>query len=153
MAGELSPMATAILAKPRHVPFKMVGLDHVVLLVGNMEEAMAFYCGVLGCRPAYSYPGSAMEQVWCGTELIVLIDLSQANSKYAQPKVEGGRNMDHVCLSVGPYDADAMRAHLAKHNVDILQEATHGGARGMGQATYVNDPFGNKIELKGPPLI
>lgn len=153
MAGELSPMAAAILAKPRHVPFKMVGIDHVVLLVTNMEQAMHFYTGVLGCRPAYSYPSIAMEQVWCGTELIVLIDTSQPSAQFAKPAIEGGRNMDHVCLSIGPYDADALRAHLAKHEVQILQEAVHGGARGMGQATYVLDPFDNKIELKGPPLI
>lgn len=153
MAGELSPMAAKILAKPRHVPFKMVGIDHVVLLVTDMEKAMHFYTTVLGCRPGYSYPDIAMEQVWCGTELIVLIDTSQPNAKYAQPEIKGGRNMDHVCLAIGPYDADALLAHFEKHDVEIVQQATHGGARGMGHATYVRDPFGNKIELKGPPLI
>ena len=153
MAGELSPMAQAMLTKEPDVPFRIGGLDHVVLLVTDMEKAMQFYVGALGCRPAYSYPSVAMEQVWCGTELIVLIDISQPNGQQARPPVEGGRNMDHVCLSIGPYDAEAMRAHLARHNVEIEREAIHGGARGMGHATYVLDPFGNKIELKGPPLI
>lgn len=141
------------MANEPDVPFRLAGIDHVVLLVTDMEKAMQFYVGVLGCRPAYSYPGAAMEQVWCGTELIVLIDTSQPNGEKARPPVEGGRNMDHVCLSIGPYDPNALRDHLAKHNVKIEQEATHGGARGMGHATYVLDPFGNKIELKGPPLI
>jgi len=153
MAGELTPMAQEALLKDADVPFKLGGIDHVVLLVTDMQQAMQFYTEVLGCRPAYSYPSVAMEQVWCGTELIVLIDISQPNGQKAQPPVAGGRNMDHVCLSLGPYYPDALRAHLAAHDVKIEQEATHGGARGMGHATYVLDPFGNKIELKGPPLI
>ena len=32
----------------------------------------------------------------------------------------------------------------------IEREAVHGGARGIGQSFYVRDPFGNKLEIKGP---
>ncbi len=28
----------------------------------------------------------------------------------------------------------------------------HGGARGMGNSFYVHDPWGNKLELKGPAV-
>jgi glyoxylase I family protein len=153
MAGELSEKATALLAKTPDVPFTLTGIDHVVILVGNMDEAMHFYCEVLGCRPAYSYPGIAMEQVWAGSELIVLIDLSDPESEYAQPGVKGGRNVDHVCISMQHCDREVLRDHLKKHNVEIEREAIHGGARGMGEATYILDPWGFKIELKGPPLI
>ena len=31
-----------------------------------------------------------------------------------------------------------------------LREALHGGARGMGHSFYIRDPFGNKLEVKGP---
>jgi extradiol dioxygenase family protein len=34
--------------------------------------------------------------------------------------------------------------------VKIDREAFHGGARGMGHSFYFFDPFGNKLELKGP---
>jgi len=133
-------------------PFSLVGLDHVVLLVTDLERAMAFYREVLGCQPGFSYPQLGMEQVWCGNSLIVLQDYTRPEGDWAQPPVEGGRNMDHVCIALSPFDHDAMRAHLKAHNVEIVEEAFHGGARGMGNSFYVLDPFGNKLELKGPPV-
>ncbi len=45
-----------------------------------------------------------------------------------------------------------MRAHLAAHDVAIERYAFHGGARGMGNSFYVLDPWGNKLELKGPAV-
>lgn len=133
-------------------PFSLVGLDHVVLLVTDMEIAMRFYQEVLGCQPGFSYPQFGMEQVWCGNALIVLQDYTKPEGKWARPPVEGGRNLDHVCIALSPFDHDAMRAHLKAHDVEIVEEAFHGGARGMGNSFYVLDPFGNKLELKGPPV-
>jgi len=133
-------------------PFSLVGLDHVVLLVTDLDRAMAFYREVLGCQPGFSYPQLGMEQVWCGNSLIVLQDYTRPEGDWARPPVEGGRNMDHVCIALSPFDHDEMRAHLKAHNVAIIEEAFHGGARGMGNSFYVLDPFGNKLELKGPPV-
>ena len=42
--------------------------------------------------------------------------------------------------------------HLLHHGVKIDREAFHGGARGMGHSFYIFDPFGNKIEIKGPAV-
>lgn len=134
-------------------PFTIVGLDHVVLYVDGMDKALAFYQGVLGLPHAYSYPNIAMEQLWIGTELLVLIDLADPKGAKARPDHVAGKNMDHFCISVGPFDKDSLKAHLEKHNVEIVNEAFHGGARGMGEAIYINDPFGNMVELKGPPVI
>ncbi len=133
-------------------PFSLVGIDHVVLLVNDLDRAMRFYQQVLGCQPGYSYPRIGMEQVWCGNALIVLWDTTHPGATSAVPPVEGGRNMDHVCIARGPFDHDAFRAHLRAHGVEIVQEAFHGGARGQGNSFYVLDPFGNKLELKGPPV-
>ncbi len=153
MAGELTEMAAKILAETPDVPFQMVGLDHVVILVGDMEKAMHFYTQVLGCRPGYSYPQLAMEQVFAGSELLVLIDISKPEAEYAIPEVKGGRNVDHICINIQHCPREQLREHFAKHGVEIEREAIHGGARGMGEATYVLDPWGFRIELKGPPLI
>lgn len=132
-------------------PFALLGIDHVVLLVDEMERALQFYVGVLGATIGFSYPKLAMEQLWCGAALIVLIDTSTPEGASARPPVAGGRNMDHVCLMLSPFQHDAMRQHLAAHGVQIEREAFHGGARGQGHSFYVLDPFGNKLELKGPP--
>ena len=135
---------------PMKVPFTLVGIDHVVFLVDDMDRALAFYHEVLGCVPGYSYPALGMEQVWAGAALIVLWDTTHPGAADAIPPISGGRNVDHVCIATSPFEHDAMRAHLSSHGVIIEREATHGGARGMGHSFYVFDPFGNKLELKGP---
>ena len=132
-------------------PIQPIGVDHVVFYVSDMDRALAFYEGVLNCRPGFSYPELGMEQVWFGAALIVLWDVNHPGAAHAVPDVAGGRNVDHVCLSCGPLDADALRAHLAENGVAIDREALHGGARGMGASFYVFAPDGNKIEIKGPP--
>ena len=139
---------------PAHadIPFTLVGLDHVVFLVDDMEVALAFYRGVLGCQDGYSDPALGMQQVWCGSALIVLWDITHPGAKSAVPPVAGGRNVDHVCIATSPFDHDAMRRHLARHGVRVVQEAYHGGARGQGQSFYILDPFGNKLEIKGPAV-
>ncbi|MDO1584584.1 VOC family protein [Rhizobium oryzicola] len=131
-------------------PFLPVGIDHVVFLVDDLERAMRFYRDVLGCRPGYTYPALGMEQVWFGSSLIVLWDVTHPGAASAVPAVAGGRNVDHVCLATSPFDHDDLRAHLASHGVEIVREAMHGGARGMGHSFYIHDLFGNKLEIKGP---
>jgi glyoxylase I family protein len=137
---------------PSQPPFGLVGIDHVVLLVTDMARALKFYEEVLGARVGFSYPRIAMEQLWCGMSLIVLTDISRPEAANARPEVAGGRNVDHVCLMLSPFDDDALRRHLAAHNVKIETEAVHGGARGQSRSFYILDPFGNKLELKGPPV-
>ncbi len=134
----------------RTIPFALVGIDHVVFLVDDMPRALAFYRDVLGCAPGYSYPAMGMEQVWAGAALIVLWDTTHPGAAAAVPPVVGGRNVDHLCIATSPFAPQDMRDHLARHGVQIAREATHGGARGMGHSFYVLDPFGNKLELKGP---
>ena len=120
-------------------------------LVDDMPKALRFYQQVLGCPIGYRYPAMGMEQVWAGSALIVLWDLTHPGAKDAIPPVTGGRNVDHVCLMLTPFNHDELRTHLVQHNVTIEREALHGGARGMGHSFYIRDPFGNKLELKGPP--
>lgn len=133
-------------------PFSLVGLDHVVFLVDDMPKALQFYQGVLGCQPGYAYPKVGMEQVWCGAQLIVLWDTTHPGAHDAIPPVTGGRNVDHVCINLSPIEVPDLIGWLNAHNVRIERTAFHGGARGMGNSVYVLDPFGNRLELKGPPV-
>ena len=133
-------------------PFALEGIDHVTLLVSDMLRARKFYEDVIGCTPELSLPQYGMELLRCGAALIVLVDISQPNAAWAKPEVEGGRNMDHVCLATGRFDHDAMRRYLADNKVEIVEESFHGGARGESLSFYVRDPFGNTLELKGPPV-
>ena len=133
-------------------PFSLVGIDHVVFLIDDMPKALAFYGEVLGCAPGYSYPDLGMEQVWAGAALIVLWDTTHKGAANAVPPVTGGRNVDHICIATSTFDHDAFRAHMKAHGVMIEEEAFQGGARGMGHSFYIRDPFGNRLEIKGPAV-
>ena len=132
-------------------PFALEGLDHVVLLVEDMEQAEHFYRSVLGCTVENALPQYGMLQLRAGAALIDLVDITAAEGAWAKPPTAGGRNMDHVCIATGRWDEAAMRAHLADHGVEIVEEGIRGGARGDGLSFYVKDPSGNVLELKGPP--
>jgi catechol 2,3-dioxygenase-like lactoylglutathione lyase family enzyme len=129
-------------------PFELEGLDHVVLLVGDMDVARRFYCEVVGCSIDRELPQYGMLQLRAGVSMIDLVDISGEEGTWARPPVDGGRNMDHVCLATCGFDVEELRKHLAGHGVDIGEEGIRYGATGDGYSVYFNDPFGNQIELK-----
>ena len=129
-------------------PFELEGLDHVVLLVRDMDAAKRFYCDVVGCRVDSELPEYGMLQLRAGASLIDLVDISGEEGLWARPPVEGGRNMDHVCLATRGFEIEPMRAHLAGHGIEIAEEGIRYGASGEGYSVYFRDPFGNQIELK-----
>ena len=124
--------------------FTIEGLDHVVLRVADLERAVRFYCGVLGCREERRVTSIGLVQLRAGASLIDLVPADGA------PEVAGG-NMDHFCLRIDPFDEAALRAHLASHGVEVGEIATRYGAEGLGPSLYLQDPDGNTVELKGPP--
>ena len=134
-------------------PFRLEGIDHILLLVDGMAEARAFYEEVLSCRFEEALPQYGMAVLRAGAALINLVDISAAEGSWALPQVTGGRNLDHYCLALGPCDEKALRQHLAHHGIEIIEELIHAGARGESLSLYVRDPSGNVIELKGPPLL
>jgi len=62
----------------------------------------------------------------------------------------GGRNMDHLCLRIEPFDEAGIVAHLKAHDVPVGDIRTRYGAEGNGVSIYLTDPEGNQVELKGP---
>ncbi|MGQ0558852.1 MAG: VOC family protein [Sphingosinicella sp.] len=129
-------------------PFTLAGLDHVVLLVGDLARARAFYEDVIGCAAEQELPQYSMVQLRAGDALIDLVDISGSEGEWARPPVAGGRNLDHVCIALGPCAPETMRAHLAAHGVEIVEEGIRGGAKGDGWSCYIHDPDGNTLELK-----
>lgn len=132
-------------------PFVLAGIDHVLLLVNDMHAARGFYCAILGCTLEDELPQFGMLQLRAGQSLIDLVDVSTSAGAWARPQASNGRNLDHLCLALKPYDEAALRRHLKNHAIAIVEEGRHRGAHGDSLSIYVKDPSGNTIELKGPP--
>lgn len=132
--------------------FQILGLDHVVLRVTDMSRMVRFYCEVLGCRIEREREELGLIQLRAGQSLIDLIEVEgELGRKGGTAPGKEGRNMDHVCLRVEPFDSGAIAAHLLAHGVVPGETATRYGAEGSGLSVYITDPDGNTVELKGPP--
>ena len=118
----------------------VIGLDHVVLNVVDVERSLAFYCDELGLAP------ERVEQ-WRRGEILfpsVRIDSDTIIDLLAAPRT--GENADHLCLVVEPTDLAALKA---SGRFDVVDgPATRFGARGNGTSLYVRDPDGNTVELR-----
>ena len=133
-------------------PFVIRQIDHVVLRVRDVAAMRAFYCDVLGCSVEKRQDDIGLLQLRAGTSLIDLVDAEGGLGRLggAAPGLEG-RNMDHLCLRVEPFDRDAIVRHLEAGGARLGEFGSRYGAQGEGPSQYLFDPEGNMIELKGPP--
>jgi len=133
-------------------PFLLRQLDHLVLRVRDVALMQAFYCDVLGCSVERRQDAIGLLQLRAGASLIDLVSLDGklGRTDGAGPGAEG-RNVDHFCLRIDPFDRDALLAHLQAHGVRIGEFGSRYGADGEGPSQYLFDPEGNLVELKGPP--
>ena len=133
-------------------PFVLRQLDHLVLRVRDVDAMRAFYCDVLGCSVERRQDAIGLLQLRAGASLIDLVSLDGKLGRMggAGPGA-GGRNLDHFCLRIEPFDRDALLAHLQAHGVRIGEFGSRYGAEGEGPSQYLFDPEGNLVELKGPP--
>ena len=127
-------------------------IDHVVLRVVDLERMLAFYCEALGCTVERRQDAIGLVQLRAGRSLIDLVpvDGKLGRAGGAAPGREG-RNLDHLCLRVDPFDAAAIAAFLKAKGIECGPVESRYGAQGEGPSIYVSDPEGNVVELKGPP--
>ena len=133
-------------------PFVLRQLDHIVLRVRDVDAMQAFYCDVLGCSVERRQSDIGLLQLRAGASLIDLVDVDGKLGRMggAAPGAEG-RNVDHFCLRIEPFDRDALLAHLQARGVRVGDYGSRYGAEGEGPSQYLFDPEGNLVELKGPP--
>jgi catechol 2,3-dioxygenase-like lactoylglutathione lyase family enzyme len=129
--------------------FRPVTLDHLVLRVVDLQRMLQFYVDVLGCSVERRLDEIGLIQLRAGS---ALIDLVPVNGKLgraggAAPGQEG-RNLDHFCLRVEPFDECDIVAHLARHGIAAGPVELRYGAQGEGPSIYLSDPEGNVVELK-----
>ena len=133
-------------------PFAVRNLDHLVLRVINLSRSITFYTEVLGCSVEKTREDLGLVHLRTGTSMIDLINVSgKMGSIGGAAAGSEGRNVDHICLRVEPFDEVLIVSHLRTHGIE-----PHGpvvlnfGAEGTGPSIYLSDPDGNTVELKGP---
>ena len=137
-------------ARPR--PVEVLGLDHVVLRVSDIEASLDWYRRVLGCTVERRIEGFGLHQLRAGANLIDLVPVeSEAGRPGGGAPGKKRRNMEHFAVQLAHFDEGQIRAFLKRRGVEPDAVARRYGARGHGPSLYVSDPDGNTVELKGPP--
>ena len=127
-------------------------IDHLVLRVVDLPAMLRFYCDALGCQLERRQDDIGLVQLRAGRSMLDLVpvDGKLGRAGGAAPGVEG-RNVDHFCFRVEPFDEPAIRRHLAALGIACGETQARFGAEGEGPSIYIADPEGNVVELKGPP--
>jgi catechol 2,3-dioxygenase-like lactoylglutathione lyase family enzyme len=119
---------------------KVLGLDHIVLRVADVERSLAWYRDELGLEPERVEEWRRGEVLFPSVRIdkTTVIDLLNAG--------RSGENMDHVCVVIAPEDLDALKA---SGRFDVVTGPSRvWGAQGDGLGLYVRDPDGNVVELR-----
>ena len=129
----------------------LAGIDHVVFRVADLETSLRFYEDVLAARLEKAQEPIGLYQLRAGSSLIDLVPVEGPLGRQGgAPPGPEGRNLDHVCFRVSPWDGEAILDHLRGHGIET-EIVTRYGAEGDGPSIYLSDPDGNGLELKGPP--
>ncbi|MFJ8545805.1 VOC family protein [Streptomyces sp. NPDC093586] len=125
---------------------RVIGFDHLVLNVADIERSLAFYTGPLGLEPVRAEEWRAGEAPFPSVRVspTTIIDLVEASADGPR-----GSNVDHVCLVVEPLDWQQVVDSGVFTVVDGPGERF--GARGTAVSLYVADPDGNTVELRWYP--
>lgn len=123
--------------------FKIRHIDHLVLRVRNLQPMLDFYIDVVGCTMEKIQESIGLYQLRAGDSLIDLVTGGDSRTE--------GRNLDHFCLRIEPFDGDEILQYLRSKGVEPGKVESRYGAEGDGPSIYVTDPEGNMLELKGPP--
>jgi catechol 2,3-dioxygenase-like lactoylglutathione lyase family enzyme len=119
---------------------KVTGLDHIVLVVADVERSLAWYEDRFGMEPLRADQWRRGEAPFPSLRVNdgIIIDLI--------PGPRAGENVDHFCLVV---DTDELEPVVASGRFDLVEgPSVRWGARGDGMSIYVRDPDGNVVELR-----
>ena len=121
--------------------FSVKFIDHIVLRTGDSEKLVAFYRDIVGL-PLERQTDSGLTQLRAGNCLLDIVPVDDRD----QP----GRNVEHFCFRVDPYDEGEIRERLEAAGATIVKAGDGYGAEGRGPNIYFRDPDDNMVEFKGP---
>lgn len=120
---------------------KLIGLDHIVLCVADVDRTIAFYESVLGMQPREERPGKW--SLHFGLNKISLQDAGSA-PEIARETVPGSGNFCVLTDEPVEHFANVLR----RMGIDILAGPDEReGATGKILSVYFRDPDGNLVEV------
>ena len=129
---------------------KIVGLDHIVIRVKDIEGAIQFYTEILGLEPhrVAEYRAGEVPFPCARINADTIIDLKPWPDE--EPVRDGRRNLDHYCLVLEPTDMKQLGQRLRGQGVkvNVAEPVERSGAQGMASSIYIEDWEGNQIELR-----
>jgi catechol 2,3-dioxygenase-like lactoylglutathione lyase family enzyme len=122
---------------------RAAALDHLVLVVADVERTMAWYQEHLGLDPM------RVDEWRAGEVLFPSLRVTAETIIDVIPGHDGARgHLDHVCFVVS---RDELTSFRERSGLSIEDEGERFGARGMARSVYVRDPDGLLVELRAYP--
>jgi catechol 2,3-dioxygenase-like lactoylglutathione lyase family enzyme len=124
---------------------RVVGIDHLVLSVGDFARSKEFYqklLGFLGFKLKYEYEDMAG---WSNGKTLFWIAAADARGRQHKYR-KGDIGFHHYAFEVGSRkDVDALGAFLEKNDMNIVDSPGEYYGRNY-YAVYFTDPDGMKLE-------
>jgi glyoxylase I family protein len=119
------------------------GVDHVDMVVSDMDAAVAFYTEKLGLTLRYDgRPDGGRKHTFLGNEKVSFVALEEDPvGSVREPPLRG-----HLAFAVD--DVEAGRKELDKRGVEITGERTD--EDGRAKSYYFTGPDGIRLEIYGP---
>ena len=116
-------------------------LDHIVIVVSDVKEALKFYCDILGMRLAQKDGHISLK---FGSQKI---NLHRFEGEFLPAAKHPTKGSADICLIVED-DIEDVRSELLAKGVEIeLGVVRQNGALGATKSLYIYDFDGNLIEL------
>lgn len=140
---------------------KIIGMDHIVLNVLDIDRTLDFYIGVLGLKPerVAEFKAGASGVFFPSVRLnehtvIDLLPTKPGENHELAPARDGvsGKvhgNLDHICLVVENDNFEASIEELKSRGIIIHRgPVSRWGAQGRTMSIYCLDPDGNEVEIR-----
>jgi methylmalonyl-CoA/ethylmalonyl-CoA epimerase len=111
---------------------KATGINHLALVVEDLDESIQFWSGTLGLKLArveqVEAEGARVAFLPIGSSQIELVEPTQSDTGLDRFLKKRGPGFHHVCLEVK--DLQASMDHLKEHGVELINPTPTRGADG-----------------------